>query len=68
MPIGMEAEATQGYEEARSVLGSLITQLIAVVRQIIGWVIGVVNRIVEWSGSHPLAMLLLTANMCIWVS
>jgi hypothetical protein len=64
----MEAEAEQGYEEARSVLGSFITQLIAIVRQLIKWVTDVAKRIIEWTAEHPLAMLLLVTNICIWVS
>jgi hypothetical protein len=68
MPFPVEAESEQGYEEARSVLGSFITQLIAIVRQLIKWVTDVAKRIIEWTAEHPLAMTLLVANICIWVS
>jgi len=68
MPWPVEAEAEQEYEEARSVLGSFITQLIGIVRQLIKWVTDVAKRIIEWTAEHPLAMTLLVANICIWVS
>jgi hypothetical protein len=67
MPFPVEAEAEETYEEARSVLGSLITRLIAIVQQLIRWVTSVVSQIVKWAGEHPLAMTLLVANFCIWV-
>jgi hypothetical protein len=68
MPFPVEAESEQAYEEARSALGSFITQLIAIVRQLIKWVTDVAKRIIEWTAEHPLAMTLLVANICIWVS
>jgi hypothetical protein len=68
MPFPVDAESEEAYEEARSVLGSTITQLIAVVRQLIRWITTTVSQIVKWAGEHPLAMVLLIANVCIWVS
>jgi hypothetical protein len=68
MPFPVDAETEETYEEARSVLGSFITQLIAITRQLIRWVTSVVSKIVEWAGEHPLAITLLVANICIWVS
>ena len=68
MPFPVEAESEQVYEEGRSVLASFITQLIAIVRQLIKWVTDVAKRIIEWTAEHPLAMLLLITNICIWVS
>lgn len=68
MPFPVDAETEEAYEEARSVLGSFVTQLIAVVRQLIRWVTSVVSKIVEWTGEHPLATILLVSNICIWVS
>jgi hypothetical protein len=68
MPFPVEAESEECYEEARSVLGSFITQLIAIVRQLIKWVTDVAKRLIEWTAKHPLAMTLLVANICIWVS
>jgi hypothetical protein len=67
MPFPIDAESEETYEEARSVLGSLITRLIAIVQQLIRWVTSVVSQIVKWTGEHPLAMTLLVANFCIWV-
>jgi hypothetical protein len=68
MPFPVEAETEEAYEEARSVLGSFITQLIAFVRQLVKWVTDVAKRIIEWTAEHPLAITLLVANICIWVS
>jgi hypothetical protein len=68
MPFLAEAEAEVAYEEGRSILGSFITQLIAITRQLIKWVINVVSQIVKWAGENPLAMTLVVANFCIWVS
>lgn len=68
MPFPVEAESEQIYEEGRSALASAITQLIAIVRSIINYALKVVDKIVTWAGDHPLAMLLLTANILIWIS
>ena len=68
MPFPVEAESEQAYEEGRSVLASFLTQLIAIVRQLIKWVTDVAKRIIEWTAEHPLAMILLVTNICIWVS
>jgi hypothetical protein len=55
-------------DESRSAIGSLITQLIALVRQIIDHVIGVARQVITYAGEHPLAMTLLVSNVMIWVS
>ncbi|MEM1562944.1 MAG: hypothetical protein QW734_07885 [Candidatus Bathyarchaeia archaeon] len=68
MPFPVDAETEEAVEEARSILGSFITQLISIVRQLIRWVSAVVSKVVEWAGEHPLAITLLVANICIWVS
>lgn len=68
MPFPVDAETEEAVEEARSVLGSFITQLIAMVRQLIRWLTRTVDRLVVWAGKHPLAITLLVANICIWVS
>jgi len=55
-------------EEARSVLGTVIAQILTIVRQIIAYLMDAINRFVGWAGEHPLATLLTIANICIWVS
>jgi hypothetical protein len=65
---GADAELTQVYEEGRSALASAITQLIGIVRTIISYALKVVDKVVTWAGEHPLAMILLTANIFIWIS
>lgn len=68
MPFPVDAEATQVQEEARSVLGTMIAQIIGIVRAIINFAIKVGGKVVEWAGEHPLALTLAVANMVIWVS
>ncbi|MEM1563001.1 MAG: hypothetical protein QXV75_08480 [Candidatus Bathyarchaeia archaeon] len=68
MPIGVEAEAEQAYEEGRSVLASLITRLLAIVHRIIDHIIHVARQIMTYASEHPLAMILLTANIMVWVT
>jgi len=68
MPFPMEAESAQIEEEARSVLGTLIAQIIGVVRAIINLALGVVRQLVTWAGEHPQALVLSVANLCIWMA
>jgi hypothetical protein len=68
MPVLVEAEANNVYEEGRSVLASLITQLISIVRTIVNYVLGLVGKFMTWAGENPLQALLFTANLVIWVS
>jgi hypothetical protein len=68
MPFGVEAESSQFYEEARSVLGSLVTQMISIARDIIRWLMNIAGTIMSWSGEHPLATIMLVCNVAIWLS
>jgi len=68
MPFPIEAETEQVYEEGRSILGSLITRLLAIVQQIISHVVHIARQIMTYASEHPLAMTLLIANIMIWVS
>jgi len=68
MPFPIDAEAEQAYEEGRSVLGSLVTQLIAIVRQIINHVVRIARQVIAYAGEHPLALSLLVCNVMIWIS
>jgi hypothetical protein len=63
-----EAESEQVYEEGRSILGSLITRLLAVVHMLIDHVVKVGKQFISWAGEHPLALTLAVANIVIWVS
>jgi hypothetical protein len=65
---GIDAEMEQVYEEGRSVLGSLVTRLIAIVQQIMAYVMSITRQIVTYAGEHPLALTLVVSNMMIWVS
>jgi hypothetical protein len=68
MPLGMEAEANQYYEEARSVLATIIANIMAIIRTIINWAIAFFDKIVTFAGQHPEAFLLTVGNLIIWVS
>ena len=68
MPFPMEAESIQIEEEARSVLGTLIAQIIGIVRAIINLALSVVNKLITWAGDNPQALTLGVANLIIWVS
>jgi len=55
-------------EEARSLLASLVTQIINAVRTAIAYALEVMRRFIQWCGEHPLAAMLTVANIAIWVS
>jgi hypothetical protein len=67
MPFPVEAETEEAYEEARSVLGSLITQLISIVRTILNFALKIARQVITYASEHPLAMLLLISNIMIWI-
>jgi coenzyme F420-reducing hydrogenase alpha subunit len=60
--------AQTSADEARSVLASLITQLLALVREIVDHAIKVAKQIITYASEHPLALTLLVCNIMIWVS
>jgi hypothetical protein len=68
MPLAIESEANQIYEEARSVLGTLIANIMGIVRTIINWAMMFFDKIVTFAGEHPEAFLLSIGNLIIWVS
>lgn len=68
MPFPIDSETEETYEEARSILGSLITRLIAIAHMIIDHIIKVTRQIVTYASEHPLSMVLLVTNIMIWVS
>jgi len=55
-------------EEARSVIGTVIAQIITLVRNVISYVMEYLRRFMAWAGEHPLATILFIANVTIWVS
>jgi hypothetical protein len=68
MPFPVDAETIQYYEEARSVLGTLINNIMAIVRTVINWAIMFFDKMVTFAGEHPEAFLLTVGNLIIWVS
>jgi len=68
MPMPIDAEAIQVYEEGRSVLASVVTRLVAIIQQVINYVMSITRQVVTYAGEHPLALTLLVCNMMIWIS
>jgi len=68
MPFPVDAEAMQTYEEGRSVLGSLVTRLMAIVQQIINYVMSVSREVFRLASEHPLGLTLGVCNLIIWMS
>ena len=62
------AVAQTSADEARSVLASLVTQLLALVREIVDHAIKMAKQIIKYLSEHPLAMTLLVCNIMIWIS
>jgi len=55
-------------EEARSIVASLITQVINTVRTVVAYAMEIMRRFIQWTGEHPLAAILTVVDICIWVS
>jgi len=55
-------------EEAVSVAGTYIAQIITLIRNIVNYVLEYVRKFISWSGEHPLATILFVTNFAIWVS
>jgi len=65
---GVQTGFSVAGEEVRSLMATVVGQMIAIVRTIISYLMDTVNRVTAWIGEHPLATLLMIANICIWVS
>jgi hypothetical protein len=65
---GVEAETTQVYEEARSVLATVFGQLLAMVRSIVNFLMKISAQLFTYISEHPLAATLAICNVMIWVS
>jgi len=55
-------------EEARSVIGTIIAQILTIARTILTYVLEYIRRFYEWAGEHPLAALLFIVDVAIWIS
>lgn len=62
------AVTSPAVEESRSVLATMIGQLMTIVRQIIDAVLRITRQIITYASEHPLALILLVTNIAIWVS
>jgi len=71
-PVSATAVATTaagiGQEEARSVLATLIGQILSMVKAIVMWMFDTFKSIMAWSGEHPEAFFLIMGNLVIWFS
>jgi hypothetical protein len=69
---GAEVAATEvlqiAEEESRSVLASLITQVIGILRQVVDAVLRVARSILAYASENPLAFTLLITNVMIWMA
>jgi hypothetical protein len=69
---GAEVAATEvlqiAEEESRSVLASLITQVIGILRQVVDAVLRVARSILAYASENPLAFTLLITNVMIWIA
>jgi hypothetical protein len=69
---GAEVAATEvlqiAEEESRSVLASLITQVIGILRQVVDAVLRVARTILAYASENPLAFTLLITNVMIWMA
>ena len=55
-------------EEARSVLATIIANVVSLIRTLAIYVCEIARMLVKWIGEHPLATILAIANVCILVS
>jgi len=55
-------------EEAKSTIATVLAQIITLLRQFFAYIMEYMRKLLEWSGEHPLASLMLLTNMIIWVS
>jgi len=65
---GAEVEESQAYEEARSILGSIVSKLISIAQTVIHWVMSVARQFITYTSENPLAVVLLVCNACIWLA
>lgn len=55
-------------EEARSIIGTVLAQIITLVRNVINFILEYLRRFLTWAGEHPLATTLFIVNFAVWVS
>jgi len=57
-----------GLSELRSVLGSVVGNIIAVIRTIVTYMLRLAERVVHWAGEHPMAFTMVAVNLIILFS
>jgi len=60
--------AEPAVNEVRSVLGSVIGNLIAILRTIINHIASIIQRVISWAGEHPEAFSMMMINLIILFS
>jgi len=53
---------------AYSAVATYIAQIITFVRQIFAYLMEYMRKLLEWTGEHPLASVLLLTNIMVWIS
>jgi len=66
--VALQTGAMGAEEEARSVLGTAIAQLVTLIRNIVNYLMTYMGRFYAWISEHPLAGILFIANMCVLIS
>jgi len=54
--------------EASSMAGSVLAQIVNIVRTVIAHVMEWIRKVVSWAGEHPLAFTTMVINFCILIS
>jgi hypothetical protein len=66
--MGIPVVETGVVEEARSVLGSVISQIIAIIRQLISYLKDLFMKLMEYLAENPEYAIMLIANAIIFFS
>jgi hypothetical protein len=57
-----------GEREAESAIGTIIAQVITLIRQLVHSALDYVGQLIKWVGEHPLAASTFFMNLLIWFS
>lgn len=64
----VEAETTQVYEETRSAIASVITQIGNFIRLLVDKFVKFVRQFYTWMAENPLSAILCLSNFCVLIS
>jgi len=66
--VALQTGTMGAEEEARSAIGTVLAQIITLIRGIVNYVMEYMRRFLQWAGEHPLGAILFITNMAIWIS